>query len=851
MTARYLSQTVIFSVMGILSVKGMTLWLLDGFAKTGILLALLSAVGAAVLLAVLVRRETAWNKRLQKTCVLVLAFAAAAVRMWHVSVETEYQLQGLADGQAAAVQGRIIQKKKKEIENRNNSWTVCLTDSYLKTAQGIRSCGNILLYLNLEAGEPVIGNTITVTGNIIFFREARNDGNFDERAYYHNQGYSVKFYADDVSYQVKDTYTVRMREWLYHMQQEISAVYQKTMPQQEAGVLAAMLSGEKSQLLNETKELYRQSGIAHILAISGLHISVLGAAVFQLLRKKGVSYAVSSAISMSFLLAFGCMTGMSTSTARAVIMFGVYLGAACCGRAYDSMNGLAAAGAWILLKNPRALFLAGFQFSFAAVCGVLLGKEICAVMKPKYRLAETMLVSLSIQAVTLPLTAWYYFEIPVYSIFLNLIVLPFMTLVLITGLAGGMTGLLPGGLVPAKVMLFPCTAVLRYFSKAGELFLKLPGAVCTTGRPEGWQMVLYYLILAGCVQMSRRRETPGARCGQMSKGAEKQDAWCEPKSTGAGARCGQISKRAEKPDTKCSKENKCQKKKARELFRKKVFISAGFCCCMCILFVPLPKPAEVTVLDVGQGDGIYIRTSGGLDIFIDGGSSDVKQAGTYRILPFLKSQGVADIDYWFVSHLDQDHVSGLKEAAESGYGIGQAVFAKGVWKDEAYEKMLKQLADCRIQAVSLGKGDALRAGDAAFTALAPDEADTGSGRNENSLVLLYEDSGFSAFFSGDISQKEEQRLLADQRPAKTVLYKAAHHGSKHSNSEELLACLRPDVSLISCSADNDYGHPGKEAVEHMEQCGSTVYYTMHSGQIRVRWGKDGLQLMEFSAAGPE
>ena len=84
-----------------------------------------------------------------------------------------------------------------------------------------------------------------------------------------------------------------------------------------------------------------------------------------------------------------------------------------------------------------------------------------------------------------------------------------------------------------------------------------------------------------------------------------------------------------------------------------------------------------------------------------------------------------------------------------------------------------------------------------------------------------------------------------------MLYKAAHHGSKHSNSEELLACLRPDVSLISCSADNDYGHPGKEAVEHMEQCGSTVYYTMHSGQIRVRWGKDGLQLMEFSAAGPE
>lgn len=804
MLKRHLSQAVILSVTGILAAKGIILWRLDGLQRAGTVLTVPAAAAAAVLTVFFVSREPVRKKRLRKACILLAAFAAAAVRMWQVSAETGYQLQGIKDGEAAAVQGRIIQKKQKETESQNIQWTVCLTDSYLKTEQEIRSCGNIILYLSLDAGEPVIGNTIIVEGNIILFREARNDGNFDERAHYQNQGYSLKFYADDASYQVKDTHTDRMREFLYGVQQKLSAVYRKAMPQKEAGALAAMLLGEKSQLFAETKELYRQSGIAHILAISGLHISVLGAAVCGVLRKTGASYPVSSAVSMGLLMAFGFMTGMGTSAVRAVLMFGIYLGAACCGRAYDSMSALAAAGAWILLQNPRVLFLAGFQFSFAAVAGVLLGKEICRIFSPKYRLTETVLVSLSIQALTLPLTAWYYYEIPVYSVLLNLFVLPFMAAVLILGLSGGLAGLLDFGWMPAKAMLFVCTAVLAYFSKAGELFLKLPGAVRVTGRPEAWQMAAYYLILAACAQMAARMPSDERPVKKKASGRN----WRR---------------------------------------RQKAAVTAGFFICISILFFPLQRPAEVTILDVGQGDGIYIRTSDGTDVIIDGGSNDVKQAGTYRIVPFLKFRGVAEIDYWFVSHLDQDHISGLKEAADSGYRIGRVIFAKGVLKDEAYEKLLKKLAEWQIQTGFLAKGDILSGQNASFRALAPDETDAANDRNAQSLVLLYEDCGFSAFFPGDISLKEEQKLLKDEGLTKTVLYKAAHHGSKHSNSLELLSRLSPDISLISCSKENEYGHPGKEAVEHMQQCGSRVYYTMHSGQIRVRWGKNGLSVKAFSA----
>ncbi len=516
------------------------------------------------------------------------------------------------------------------------------------------------------------------------------------------------------------------------------------------------------------------------------------------------------------------MAGMGISTARAVVMFGIFLGAQCCGRAYDSMNALAVAAACILLHNPCALFLAGFQFSFAAVAGVLLGKEACLVFRPRYRLTETVLASLSIQALTLPLTAWYYFEIPVYSVLLNLFVLPFMGLVLVAGLLGGIAGILsctwmPPGLVlgtASRAMLCACAFVLEYFAKAGELFLKLPKAVQVTGQPEGWQMALYYLLLFGYVWISAKLRENGL--------------WRMHKDAGSRSADGKDSRAA-------------GLRHIRRMQKLAAAASSGIC--LCILFFRVPGPAEVVALDVGQGDAVYIRTSGGLDVFVDGGSSDVKQAGTYRILPFLKSRGVAEIDCWFVSHLDQDHISGLKEAIDSGYGIGQVVFAKGVVKDEAYEALAGQLAGRGIAAGYLGRGDVLHAGQASFRALAPDGP--GTDRNAQSLVLLYEDGGFSGFFSGDISVQEERRLAAQERPGRAVLYKAAHHGSKHSNSMELLECLKPQVCIVSCSADNDYGHPGKEAVEHMESCGSTVCYTMHSGQIRVRQDAGGIRVIPF------
>lgn len=797
MLDRYPCQAVLLLVFGILAGKGIVCGRLH--------LIVLAVLAAAVSVGICIYKQPLKKKKLRQACILLLIFIIGAVRTDTAKEQILQRSADVRDGQKTVLQGRIIKKQLRQTQNSDNSWTVYLTDSYLRSPQGIRSCGNIILYTDLTSDAPVIGNIILTSGTIQLFQQARNDGNFDERAYYQNQGYSFKMYVNKHAYQVVDKHTDRLREYLYELQQRFIQVFQSYMPAEEAGTLCAMLAGEKSMLSNETKQLYRESGIAHILAISGLHISILGQAVFSLLRRCRISYQASSLTAVGLLCLFGIMSGYGISTMRAVIMFGIYLGAACCGRAYDSMTGLAAAAACILLQNPCALFLAGFQFSFAAVAGVLLGKEVCKVYRPKYKLTETVLISMSIQMLTLPLTAWYYFEIPVYSLALNLLVLPFMSTVLLLGLAGGVFGMFAMHAMPAAVartMLSGCTLFLKYFSKAGKLALRLAGAVRVTGQPKIWQLICYYLILAVCVWYA-------VRSLRTRKKAADQEAL-----TADGG-------------------------------KSRLAVGIGAVVCMLVLFAPLPAPMETVCLDVGQGDGIYIRTSDGLRVMIDGGSTDVKQVGTYRILPFLKSHGIAKIDYWFLSHLDQDHTSGFLEIVQSGYPVGEVVCADGMVRDQAYEKITTQLSESKIKVRYLKQSDALRTKQACFRCLAPASLPGADDRNAQSLVLLYEDHGYSCLFSGDISQKEEQMLLAKQQVKKITLYKAAHHGSDSSNAQELLAALKPAVSVISCAKENSYGHPGKEAVEAIETHSALTRYTMHAGQIRVAFRKGEVNVQTF------
>lgn len=260
-------------------------------------------------------------------------------------------------------------------------------------------------------------------------------------------------------------------------------------------------------------------------------------------------------------------------------------------------------------------------------------------------------------------------------------------------------------------------------------------------------------------------------------------------------------------------------------------------CFFIILYQPNCE-FEITFLDVGQGDGIYICDGENGDFFIDGGSTDEKNLGKRRILPFLKSNGIKKIDYWFVTHADTDHISGVLEVLESGYKVKNLVLPKAIPKDENYEKLVNLAKANETDIVYMEAGNYIKTKSIKLECLYPENIEIND-RNDSSLVLELEKDSFRALFTGDISVDVEKQLLEKGCLEDISLYKAAHHGSKTANSIEFLEKVLPEIAVISCGENNSYGHPSQEAIEHMEIVGAEIYYTMDSGQITVSFEKDG------------
>ena len=703
--------------------------------------------------------------------------------------------------------------------------------------------GDGILYLEEVQGDAfAIGDTLQIRGSYREFQGARNDGNFDRRAFSHGKNLAFQVQAEELEHLVisqkagwwellwnrMQRLTGRWKEGLYQLRKRIQPIYEQLLPSSQAGILSVMTLGEKGLLEEEDKRLYRQAGISHMLAISGLHISLLGMGIFRLLRRGGLSYGTSGAIAGGLILCFGQLAGMEVSTSRAVLMFLVMLLGNFLGMAYDSVTALALSGLLQLWDNPAGLWYAGFQFSYAAVLAVVVVSKIGQSLLPKQEagteerrrrglwgklaaplagIGETMLLSSCIQLVTLPLTLWHYYEFPLYTICINSLLLPFMGMLLFLGITGGVLGLLwPGA---AWTVLQPAGWLLWWNEAVCRLFQRLPNAQVIAGRPDFGAICCYYGLLGLCLYLLWRRK--GLACTEWRRKGLACTGRSWMGSRGAGLILGLLPAAA------------------------------------LVWMAMAPKPGEfqIAFLDVGQGDGIYLENNEGAGFFVDGGSSNVTGVGEYRILPFLKYHGIREITGWFVSHGDQDHISGLLEVWDSGYPIRQLFLAQGMVRDEAWQELV-EAAEAHGTAVAyLSPGQRVIAGELSFRCLGPEPMEH-TDRNEASLVLLADCAGVKALLTGDISQAEERRLCEAGESLQADVYKAAHHGSKHSNSRELLEAVKPGISIVSCSERNRYGHPGREAVAHMEEAGSRVYYTRDSGQLLVKGNTGSLTVQGFT-----
>lgn len=751
-----------------------------------------------------------------------------------------------------------------------------------------------------------IGQQIVLEGTFALFSTATNPGEFDAQAYYAAKGIGGRV--------------------------------------RKAQILAA---GEKEELDAEVKALYQKNGIAHILSISGLHITLLGMGVYRLLKRLGLPVRAAAVGGAMLLFIYGVMVGMSVSASRAIGMYLLQMLGIFVGRTYDMLTGLGLMALLLVLQEPERLFDVSFLMSFGAVLGICILTPVfsggcwerdadaesevkgistwlrtvadilgdSAYERNKYRegwrkvayeeirrmvsaVKGGFAASVGVILFTLPVQLWFFYEIPVYSVLLNLLVLPFMSAVV----AGGILSLIPGlGIVGTVDCL-----ILWWYEWICERFGELPGAVWCVGQPERWQIACYYagifLLVFGrkYVEAWKKRGTYGEENVPGGRLHSARTPWCL------------ITRGADE-----SIRNRKRDCKGEMMHRNRVphLIAAVMILGLLIglLTGNFDCGSRVTFLDVGQGDGIVVETGQGAYLF-DCGSTSRKNIGEYVLKPYLKSRGISSLRGVFVSHPDEDHMNGVLELMENGeeWGItAEQLFLPAIRESErreTFEQLLAAAEDAGIPVSYIKCGDEIRDSQLRLLCLHPEENTTLADANAYSECFYVEvfakkmkqeaiddrkandASGASAIgkisilLTGDVEGEGERQLTQKlqalqesqslqesrslqeswllqesqslqltrrlqeqrgQREFRVDILKVAHHGSGYSTGTEFLATASPATAIISCGRNNSYGHPHVETLQRLEDARVPWYGTMDYGALTVNVDSHGNRLRGY------
>ena len=698
------------------------------------------------------------------------------------------------------------------------------------------------------------GNRYIACGTLIPMEPATNPGQFDFAAYYRAKGITHRMYADSAV--VTDPAADPAADLMFRFRTYCGALLTEALSPKSAGFLRAVLFGDRQGLDEDMYDQYRRNGIAHILAISGLHAAVLGLSLYGLLRKRGLGFLASGLISSAFLILYSLLTGSGTGVVRASVMLLLSFLASCLGRTYDLRSAACFAAVVLLLASPHELFQCGFQLSFLAVLAIggpaetLLKALFPDRKKARGSVGEAVTVSLTVMLVTLPVIAYWFFSVPVYSFLLNLLVIPLMSCILWSGLAA-LALLMAAAEGPASGMLrFAARTsggiverLLELYSFLCDSAERLPCLSILTGRPRPPQILLYCLVLAAgyglTLWLLRREASQDAGHGPGEHGPAEGGA--APGSGMGGRRTADILRKiaaaVQDPAPHRPGSGSPRARRARALLPA----AAGIVLAVLCLRPVRPKTPEIWFLDIGQGDAIVILYRDTC-VTIDGGSTSNTAAGQYILQPFLESRAVRTIDTAFVTHADADHMNGVEYLLneDRGLSVRSLVLPEPAAGAEKYDS-LREAAASRGTAVRY-----MAAGgrDGAFRCLSPAaDLDTGD-VNDHSLVLLFTFGDFRAVFTGDAGTAREAEIisLAERDPALaaelhgTELLKAGHHGSETSTSEAFLRLLSPGTAVISCGRHNRYGHPHAETLERLRAAGCVIRRTDQEGAVLVRAG---------------
>ena len=632
------------------------------------------------------------------------------------------------------------------------------------------------------------GDVVKFSGKLKLPQEKRNPGGMDYRASLLQKGISTTMFSREIKFIGPYSVNPFIRA-AYTLRESISAFYEKNLSPDLSSLLVGIVLGLKGNISGQTLRAFSDSGTLHLLAASGMNTAIIYGVLQSIFDFFYVPRIFSFLAGSAAIIFYSFMAGPSPSVSRAAAMIVILMLGRVVGRDNDALNSLGFAAVMLLLINPLNLFSVGFQLSFAATLGIILFYKTFRKLFFSFPhfIRDSLAVVICAQIMVWPIAAYYFHRISLIGFISNLFIVPLAGLVLIGGVISGLAGIIfpPLGAVLVKLTGF----LLAVTEQAVVISSGFPMSTLVVPELSLLIIAMYFMLLAVVFDII---PVPFAAAPRVKKA------------------------------------------------------SVAALAAMLLLLILYRNPGiEVTFVDVGQGDCIFIRTKNGGTVLIDGGGMPGYYTGNFDVgsaivEPFLYGRGVDHIDVVIFSHFDDDHARGLLTVLKD-----MKVFAVMYGKPSdsiLYKNMLEIARSKKIKLIQASRGDRFYMGDTVFEVLNPSRDSAFANDNDNSIVLKMTYGGMSFLFTGDLGFEGERGLLESGLDVRAQVLKAGHHGSATSTSEEFLSKVNPSFAVISAGIDNSFGHPSQKVLDLFLQNGIKIYRTDLQGAITFKIQKNNVKI---------
>ena len=753
---------------------------------------LASVISISYAAAATVRRSGLVQSNVVCASVGLALFAAAGLRHADTVTPPGRDLSRIPVGEEVRLFGRPVSAAA----TRSGVRFVLEVDSVRLDGRNVKGDGRVQVYVRgyrLEAARPC--RRVAVEGRLGELPAVRNPGDFDYGEFLRGHRIFSRLFADEL----RPAAEVHGAVCLAHrLKATLTGYFERSMPDAEArSIVLALVVGDRSAIAGDTEEQFRRTGLLHLLAVSGLHVLIVGMILYQLLRpsllRLGFSWFAAEytrmVVTATVLLLYALVTGLPASVVRAVIMAMLFMMGTTFQRSSHSLNTLGVAVFILLLWRPSQLFEPGFQLSVSAVAAIVTlqprfsamltwgegeGTAIAAFLR------SSASVSLAASAGTLPILLMHFGGVSFAGLILNTLAVPLTSITLAASVATAAGAAIHDGLGSALGFASQSFAQLLLFVvEEGEPYFRWAYLEARLN-----EVPVLAALVVGIVMVAQwPRPRIRWRLGIVALGLLAADQFWDA---------------------------------AEGEWRSHL---------------------ELVFLDVGQGDAALIMFPNGRTMLIDAGPRTAfADAGRYTIVPYLQRKQIRVLDAVVVTHPDSDHLGGVPSILRA-VQVNRLLHSGRPHDSELYDEVLHLVDSLNIPYYALRTGDTLSI-DASVRVrvLHPAAPHLQDNPNASSIVLHLRFGRTSALLMGDAEREAEAEII--RRFGDSVesdVLKVGHHGSRTSSTPLMLSRVLSEdaIAVVSAGGSNRFGHPDSSVVRRLRSYGAQIRRTDRDGAVHV------------------